>query len=188
MRTTLGADRSREHLEAHVKGDTVTHTSLRAEHVVDWATRGGARALGRDDLGSLEAGKKADVVLLKNDASTVSFPLLNPYGHVAFQAQRSDVHTVLVNGRLVKHEHKLVGADLAAIRGTVDATTGYLRSTLGDQAWQSGMFPDLPDTEVLNNPYQYTEYKSESTHGARDTLFGESTSSGGGPAPATPQT
>ena len=173
MRTTLGADRSREHLEAHLTGDTVTHASLRAEQVVDWATRGGARALGRDDLGSLESGKKADVVLLKNDASTVSFPLLNPYGHVAFQAQRADVHTVLVNGRLVKHEHRLVGADLGALRSTVERTVDYLRSALGEQAWQAGMFPDLPGTEVFDNPYQYTEYKSESTHGARDSLFGD---------------
>jgi 5-methylthioadenosine/S-adenosylhomocysteine deaminase len=38
------------------------------------------------------------VVLIKNDRSPVSFPLLNPYGHVVFQAQRGDVHTVLVNG------------------------------------------------------------------------------------------
>jgi cytosine/adenosine deaminase-related metal-dependent hydrolase len=173
MRTTLGADRSREHLEAHVKGDTVTHTSLRAEQVVDWATRGGARALGRDDLGSLEAGKKADVVLLKNDASTVSFPLLNPYGHVAFQAQRADVHTVLVNGRVVKHEHRLVDADLASVRATVDATVEHLRSALGEQAWRAGMYPDLPSAEVLDNPYQYTEYKSGSTHDARESLFGD---------------
>ena len=35
------------------------------------------------------------------------------------------------------------------------------------------MNPDLPSTEVLDNPYQYTEYKSESTHGARGSLFGE---------------
>src|SRR5687768_7874576 len=70
MRTTLGADRSREHLEAHAKGDTVTHCALRAEQVVEWATRGGARALGRDgELGSLEVGKKADVVLIKNERS-----------------------------------------------------------------------------------------------------------------------
>ena len=69
MRTTLGADRSREHLEAHVKGDTVTALSLRAEHVVEWATRGGAAALGRDDLGRLTPGAKADVVLIKNDDS-----------------------------------------------------------------------------------------------------------------------
>ncbi|MCW2718497.1 MAG: amidohydrolase [Pseudonocardia sp.] len=41
MRSTLGADRSREHMEAHAKGETVTHSSLRAEQVVEWATRGG---------------------------------------------------------------------------------------------------------------------------------------------------
>jgi cytosine/adenosine deaminase-related metal-dependent hydrolase len=173
MRTTLGADRAREHLEAHMKGETVTHHALRAEHVVDWATRGGARALGRDDLGSLQPGQKADVVLIKNDASPVSFPLVNPYGHVAFQAQRGDVHTVLVNGRVVKHENRLVGADLAAVRSAVEATVGYLRSELGEEAWAAGMNPDLPSTEVLDNPYQYTEYKSESTHGARGSMFGE---------------
>ena len=52
---------------------------------------------------------KADVVLVKNDASPVSFPLLNPFGHVAFQAQRGDVHTVVVDGRVVKSDGKLVG-------------------------------------------------------------------------------
>jgi cytosine/adenosine deaminase-related metal-dependent hydrolase len=174
MRTTLGADRAREHLEAHMKGETVTHHALRAEHVVDWATRGGAHALGRNDLGRLAPGFKADVVLIKNDSSPVSFPLVNPYGHVAFQAQRGDVHTVLVNGQLVKHENRLVGADLAAVRRTVEATVGYLRAELGDEAWAAGMNPDLPpSSQVLDNPYQYTEFKSESTHGARGSLFGE---------------
>ncbi len=166
MRTTLGADRSREHFEAHQKGETVTHASLRAEHVVDWATRGGARALGRDgELGSLEPGRKADVVLIKNDASPVSFPLLNPYGHVAFQAQRGDVHTVLVDGRVVKSDGRLVGVDLDAIRREIDATVGHLRSTLGEEAWQRGMNPDVPETKVLDNPYTYTDYASGSTHG-----------------------
>ena len=65
-------------MEAHATGDTVTHHRLRAEQVVEWATRGGAEVLGRSDLGSLEPGKKADVVLIKNDASPVSFPMLNP--------------------------------------------------------------------------------------------------------------
>jgi cytosine/adenosine deaminase-related metal-dependent hydrolase len=178
MRTTLGADRSREHLEAHAKGDTVTHAHLRAEHVVEWATRGGAHALGRDDLGRLEAGKKADIVLVKNDTSPVSFPLLNPYGHIAFQAQRGDVHTVLVDGKVVKHAHRLVGVDLPAVRRTVEATVDHLRTTLGDEAWTGGMNPDLPHEEVLDNPYQYTDYKSDSTRGARGTVFGEPTASG----------
>ena len=175
MRTTLGADRSREHLEAHAKGDTVTHVHLRAEQVVDWATRGGARALGRDDLGRLEVGAKADVVLIKNDNSPVSFPLLNPFGHVAFQAQRGDVHTVIVDGRVVKHEHHLVGVDLAGVRRTVDATVDHIKAALGPEVWEQGMNPEMPadDDEVFDNPYQYTGYKSDSTHGARGTVFGE---------------
>ncbi|MBQ1015354.1 amidohydrolase family protein, partial [Micromonospora sp. M51] len=74
MRSTLGADRSREHLEAHAKQETVTHCHLRAEQVVEWATRGGARALGMDaTIGALTAGRQADVVLIKNDASPVMF-------------------------------------------------------------------------------------------------------------------
>ncbi len=166
MRGTLGADRSREHLEAHAKGETVTHCHLRADQVVEWATRGGARALGLDGVvGRLAPGFKADVVLIKNDASPVMFPLLNPYGHVAFQAQRGDVHTVLVNGRVVKHDHRLVGIDLGTARRAVRSTVEHLRSTLGPEAWAAGMHPDVPTTEILDNPYQYTDYSSASTHG-----------------------
>jgi cytosine/adenosine deaminase-related metal-dependent hydrolase len=166
MRATLNADRMSEHMTAHLEGETITHLRLRAQKVVEWATRGGAQALGRDDLGSLQPGKKADVVLIKNDASPVMFPVLNPFGHVAFQAQRGDVHTVVVDGRVVKHEGRLVGIDLAPVRREIDATLEHLRSELGEEAWEAGMNPDLPDQEVLDNPYQYTDYKSEATHAA----------------------
>ncbi|MEV7994845.1 amidohydrolase family protein [Streptomyces sp. NPDC086077] len=166
MRATLGADRAREHLQAQKDGETVTHLHLRAEQVVEWATRGGARALGLDDkVGSLEARKKADIVLIKNDHSPVMFPLLNPYGHVVFQAQRGDVHTVMVDGRIVKHEHQLVGVDLPKARRTVEATVEYLRRCLGPEAWEHGMDPDIPKTKVLDNPYTYTGYRSAATHG-----------------------
>ncbi|MEV0826825.1 amidohydrolase family protein [Nonomuraea rubra] len=164
MRATLGADRSREHLEAHAKSETVTHCALRADQVVDWATRGGAAAIGRDDLGTLAPGQKADLVLIKNDHSPVSFPVLNPFGHVAFQAQRGDVHTVLVNGRVVKHEHRLAGIDLAAARAAVERTVDFLRGEMGEEAWEKGMNPDIPTTKVLDNPYTYTDYRSDSTH------------------------
>ncbi len=157
MRATLSADRAREHLEAHQRDETVTHHKLRAEQVVDWATRGGARALGLDSLtGSVEAGKKADVVLIKNDASPVMFPLLNPYGHVVFQAQRGDVHTVVINGRVVKYDHRLTGTDLAAARRAIEQTVSYLRGVLGPEAWHEGMHPEIPQTRVLDNPYTYT--------------------------------
>ncbi|AGZ39065.1 amidohydrolase family protein [Actinoplanes friuliensis] len=163
MRTTLGADRSREHMEAHSRAETVTHLHLRAEQVVDWATRGGSKALGMDSVvGSLEAGKKADVVLLKNDDSPVMFPILNPYGHVAFQAQRGDVDTVLVNGKIVKRDHKLVGVDLAAARAEVGRTIDHLRGEMGEEAWTRGMNPDVPETKVGDNPYTYTEWDAGS--------------------------
>jgi urease alpha subunit len=114
------------------------------------------------EVGSVEVGKKADVVLLRNDTSPVMFPLLHPYGHVAFQAQRADVHTVVVNGRVVKHEHKLVGVDLASARAGVEATVSHLVSEMGDEAWRKGMNPDIPETAVLANPYTYTEWDAGS--------------------------
>ena len=166
MRSTLGADRSREHLEAHARNETVTNCHLRADQVVEWATRGGAKALGLDAVvGSLEAGKRADVVLIKNDSSPVMFPLLNPYGHVAFQTQRADEHTVVVNGRVVKHQHRLVDVDLPAAAARVEATIDYLQGQMGAEAWEQGMNPAIPETKVLDNPHTYTDYRSASTHG-----------------------
>ncbi|WP_330437781.1 amidohydrolase family protein [Micromonospora sp. NBC_00821] len=163
MRSTLGADRSREHLEAHAKQETITHCHLRAEQVVEWATRGGARALGMDaTIGAITPGRQADVVLIKNDASPAMFPILNPHGHVVFQAQRADVHTVLVGGRVVKRDGRLVGVDLAAARARVAATIDHLRETMGEEAWQRGMNPDVPETAILENPYQYTEWDAGS--------------------------
>jgi cytosine/adenosine deaminase-related metal-dependent hydrolase len=166
MRSTLGADRSREHLEAHAKGNTITNHHLRAEHVVGWATRGGAKALGLDDVvGSIEVGKRADIVLIKNDNAPAMFPMLNPYGHVVFQAQRADVDTVIVNGRIVKRDHRLVDIDLERARSVVESTVEYLQAQLGDEEWAKGMNPDVPATEILDNPYSYTDYKSDVTHG-----------------------
>jgi 5-methylthioadenosine/S-adenosylhomocysteine deaminase len=157
MRATLSADRVMDHFENHNEGKAVTNHHLRAEQVVDWATRGGAKAIGLDSsVGSVEEGKKADLVLIKNDDSPVSFPILHPYGHVVFQAQRGDVHTVVVNGRVVKFDHKLVDVDLAKARRAIDETTAYLRSELGEQAWAEGMNPEVPEHEQLANPYTYT--------------------------------
>ena len=159
MRSTLGADRSRMHHEAHAKGETITHSTLRAADLVDYATRGGSKALGLDALvGSLEVGKRGDVVLIKNDQSPAMFPIVNPYGHVVMQAQRGDVHTVLVDGRILKHDGRLVGIDLGPVRTAIADTVEHLQSTLGEDAWQKGMNPDIPPKEEFDNPYQYSDY------------------------------
>ncbi len=167
MRATLATDRAREHREAHALGETVTHLGLRAEQVVEWGTRGGARALGLDRIiGSLEPGKRGDVMLLKNDRSPAMFPILHPYGHVVFQAQRGDVHTVLVNGRVVKHAGRLVDIDLEKARRAITGTVEYLRGALGEEEWHNGMHPEIPESKVLDNPYTYTEFADSSTHTA----------------------
>ena len=75
------------------------------------------------------------------------------------------MHTVVVNGRVVKRDHRLVDVDLAKARPTVEATVEHLRGTLGEEAWQAGMHPAIPESKVLDNPYTYTEFRSASTHG-----------------------
>jgi 5-methylthioadenosine/S-adenosylhomocysteine deaminase len=169
MRATLSADRSREHLEAHARGETVVHNKLRAEEVVGWATTGGATALGlADRIGSLTPGKRADVVLIKNDDGPAMYPILHPFGSVVFQAGRGDVHTVLVNGQVVKSAHALVGVDLRGAKDAVANTVDYARTTMGEQAWREAMTPELPVTERIPNPYTYTEFGgSDDRHTAR---------------------
>ena len=167
----IAIDRVAERLDmarTHSRAETITQLGLRCEQVVDWATRGGSKALGLDNkVGSLEVGKKADVVLIKNDDSPVMFPILHPYGHVAFQAQRGDVHTVVINGRIVKRDHKLVGVDLAAARSRVEATVEHLVGAMGQEAWAKGMYPDIPATKIQENPYTYTEWDAGSAQWKR---------------------
>jgi hypothetical protein len=103
-------------------------------------------------------------VLIKNDQSPVMFPILNPNGHVAFQAGRGDVHTVVVGGKAVKHEHQLVDIDLGKARTAIENTVEYLKEQLGAEEWEKGMHPDTPETKILDNPYTYTEYHSDATH------------------------
>jgi len=158
MRATLNADRSREHMEAHKRNETVMLSHLRAEQVVTWATLGGAQALGMDSIiGSITPGKKADLVLIKNDQSPVMFPLLHPYGHVVFQAGRGDVHTVMVDGKVVKHVHHLLDVDLAKARQAVLRTVEYAQAQMGEQAWTQAMNPEKALVELIENPYTYTE-------------------------------
>ncbi len=162
MRATLNADRAREHLEAHNLNNTVTVSHLRAEQVVNWATMGGAKALGMDNIiGSITPGKKADLVLIKNDQSPAMFPLLNPYGHVVYQAGRGDVHTVMVDGQVVKYNNRLLGDGLGRARQAIEKSVEYLQSAIGEKGWDEAMNPEKATTELIDNPYVYTHKEGE---------------------------
>jgi 5-methylthioadenosine/S-adenosylhomocysteine deaminase len=160
MRATLNADRAREHLEAHREGRTVMNLALRAKQVLDYATIGGAAALGLEDLvGSITVGKKADLVLVLNDDSPTMFPVLNPEGHLVFQAGRGDVHTVLVNGRAVKYDHRLLATDrLEEARRLCAESIEHVRGVLGEEAWDAKMHPEQPEEDQIANPYQYSDF------------------------------
>jgi hypothetical protein len=57
----------------------------------------------------------------------------------------------------------------------VESTVEHLRGAMGEETWQAGMNPAMPEDgdDVLDNPYTYTDYQSEDTHGARGSLFGD---------------
>ena len=78
-----------------------------AKDIVKIATMGGARALKMDkEIGSLEVGKKADVVIVSLDAAHM-FPCHDPYSLLVYSANASDVKHVFVNGKQVVNNRKL---------------------------------------------------------------------------------
>ena len=89
---------------------------LPAEKVVELATRGGARALGLEkEIGSLEAGKRADLILVETDTSHAQ-PMYNVYSHLVYVLKGSDVTTSIINGKLVMLDRKVLTLDETRIK------------------------------------------------------------------------
>jgi 5-methylthioadenosine/S-adenosylhomocysteine deaminase len=90
-------------------------TALPAKTVFHMATLGGARALGiADRVGSLEAGKLADVVLIDVDVPEL-VPLYDVYSHLVYAVQGPQVTTVVVNGKIVVREGRMTTVDEAEV-------------------------------------------------------------------------
>lgn len=87
-----------------------------AKDIVYLATMGGAKTLGLDHLvGSLEVGKKADLVLIDTLAVQM-FPIHDAYSALVYSANPSVVDTVFVNGKKLVENKQLVEVDLQFIR------------------------------------------------------------------------
>jgi 5-methylthioadenosine/S-adenosylhomocysteine deaminase len=94
-------------------------TVVPARQVVYLATQGGANVLGLGDrIGSLEPGKRADLVLLRLDRPH-AVPLYDPYSHLAYVLTDSDVDTVVIDGQVVYDADRLTTIDLADARAVV---------------------------------------------------------------------
>lgn len=86
------------------------------EKVLEMATIEGAKCLGKEsELGSLEEGKKADLVLLRNRSAVPVFEK-NVYNHIVSSCDRSDVNTVFIDGRLILSDQSFVSLDEDQVR------------------------------------------------------------------------
>jgi 5-methylthioadenosine/S-adenosylhomocysteine deaminase len=82
--------------------------TLTAEEALSLATIGGARALHMDsDIGSLEAGKRADIVVVDLDALNQT-PRYSIYSHLVYATKAADVRTVVIEGRVVMRDRRLL--------------------------------------------------------------------------------
>src|SRR5206468_8100578 len=82
--------------------------ALNAKTVVEMATIDGARALHMEkEIGSLEKGKKADVILIGLDEPN-AVPMYDVYAQLAYALKASDVETVIIGGRIVMQNRKLL--------------------------------------------------------------------------------
>lgn len=90
-------------------------TVLDALTVLKMATSEGAKALGMDPIiGSIEKGKKADLILVHTRQPHLT-PLYNPYSHLVYAAHGSDVTHAIINGALVMENRRLLTLDVEAI-------------------------------------------------------------------------
>jgi len=103
-------------------------TIMDAKTVVRLATRGGARVLGLDEqIGSLEPGKKADLIGLDLDKPHLT-PLYNIYSHVVYAASAADVTLNIINGRVVMRDGELLTLDVEKVMAEVRAIAKKIKS------------------------------------------------------------
>jgi len=85
-------------------------TVVKAIDVVRMATRDGAKAMLRDDLGSLEVGKTADIIVLDFKKPHLT-PLYNVYSHLVYSTNGEEVETVIIAGKTIMEERKILTLD-----------------------------------------------------------------------------
>lgn len=83
-------------------------TIMIPEQVIEMATIGGARALHMDkQIGSLEVGKKADIIIVETQSANMH-PNYNPYATLVYQANPCNVDTTIVNGKIIMQNRQIM--------------------------------------------------------------------------------
>jgi 5-methylthioadenosine/S-adenosylhomocysteine deaminase len=102
--------------------------------VLEMATRMGAQALGLDkQIGSLEAGKHADLIMLGLDRARTT-PMFEPVSHIVYVAHGDDVRSVMVNGKFLMRDRKMLTLDEARVISDARAAALQVREAVGAAA------------------------------------------------------
>jgi 5-methylthioadenosine/S-adenosylhomocysteine deaminase len=105
-------------------------TVVPAQTALDLATIGGARALGMEQvIGSLEKGKRADVIAVSMDSARQT-PLYNPVSHLVYVTRGDDVRTTIVNGKILMLNRRLRTLDRAAVIADANALAVKVRAAV----------------------------------------------------------
>jgi 5-methylthioadenosine/S-adenosylhomocysteine deaminase len=82
-----------------------------ARDIVRMATIDGARVLGKEkSIGSLSAGKLADIITIDLEQPHL-VPMYDPYSHLVYCANSSDVENVIINGKIIMRNRKVLTMD-----------------------------------------------------------------------------
>ncbi|MDZ7695404.1 MAG: amidohydrolase [Deltaproteobacteria bacterium] len=106
-------------------------TVMDATTVLKMATIEGARALGLDHLtGSIEVGKKADIIVVDTDKPHLT-PMFNPFSHLVYAAKGNDVVHSIINGRVVLRDRHLNTMDLEDVMSRAREKAGHVVNWVG---------------------------------------------------------
>jgi len=105
-------------------------TAVSAQTALDMATIGGARALHMDRLiGSLEAGKRADLITVSMSA-TRQTPLYDAVSHLVYTTRGDDVRTTIVDGKVLMRDRRVRTLDRAAVIAEANKLAARVRDAV----------------------------------------------------------
>ena len=109
---------------------TMDPTAISAPEALEMATIGGARVLGQDGrVGSLEAGKRADLIIVSMSKARQT-PLFDPVSQIVYASRGDDVETTIVNGKILMRDRKVLTLDEARVLSEARAAADLVRKAV----------------------------------------------------------